>query len=43
MVFLDAKHRYRSLKTTLKAEISEDARATLCNDTSRPADVFQVT
>ena len=34
--FLGASDPYKSLKTTLKAEINEDARATLNSDTSRP-------
>ena len=34
--FLGANDPYRSLKTTLKAEIDADAWATLHNDTSRP-------
>ena len=36
--FLGANDPYRSLKTTLKAEINEDAWATLNSDTSRPFD-----
>ena len=34
--FLGANDPYKSLKTTLKAEIDEDAWATLRSDTSRP-------
>jgi adenine-specific DNA-methyltransferase len=34
--FLGANDPYRALKTTLKAEINEDAWATLKSDTSRP-------
>ena len=34
--FLGANDPYKVLKTTLKAEINEDAWATLNNDTSRP-------
>ena len=34
--FLGANDPYKSLKTTLKAEINEDAWATLHSDTSRP-------
>ncbi len=34
--FLGANDPYKALKTTLKAEIDEDAWATLHNDTSRP-------
>ena len=34
--FLGANDPYRALKTTLKAEIDEDAWATLHSDTSRP-------
>ena len=34
--FLGANDPYKSLKTSLKAEINEDAWATLNNDTSRP-------
>ena len=34
--FLGASDPYRSLKTTLKAEIDPDAWATLNSDTSRP-------
>ena len=34
--FLGASNPYKSLKTTLKAEINADAWATLHNDTSRP-------
>jgi adenine-specific DNA-methyltransferase len=34
--FLGANDPYKSLKTTLKAEIDEDAWATLNSDTSRP-------
>ena len=34
--FLGASDPYKSLKTTLKAEINEDAWATLKSDTSRP-------
>jgi len=37
-IFLGANDPYRSLKTTLKAEINEDAWATLYNDASRPFD-----
>jgi adenine-specific DNA-methyltransferase len=36
--FLGASDPYKSLKTTLKAEIDEDAWATLHSDTSRPFD-----
>ena len=36
--FLGANDPYKSLKTTLKAEINEDAWATLHSDTSRPFD-----
>jgi adenine-specific DNA-methyltransferase len=36
--FLGANDPYKSLKTTLKAEINEDAWATLYSDTSRPFD-----
>ncbi|HEB86397.1 MAG TPA: site-specific DNA-methyltransferase, partial [Gammaproteobacteria bacterium] len=36
--FLGANDPYKALKTTLKAEINEDAWATLNNDTSRPFD-----
>ena len=36
--FLGASDPYKSLKTTLKAEIDEDAWATLNSDTSRPFD-----
>jgi len=36
--FLGANDPYNSLKTTLKAEINEDAWATLHSDTSRPFD-----
>src|SRR5574337_896359 len=36
--FLGANDPYKSLKTTLKAEIDEDAWATLNSDTSRPFD-----
>jgi adenine-specific DNA-methyltransferase len=36
--FLGANDPYKSLKTTLKAEINEDAWATLNRDTSRPFD-----
>jgi hypothetical protein len=36
--FLGANDPYKSLKTTLKAEIDEDAWATLNRDTSRPFD-----
>jgi len=36
--FLGASDPYKSLKTTLKAEINEDAWATLHSDTSRPFD-----
>ena len=34
--FLGANDPYKSLKTTLKAEINEDAWASLNSDTSRP-------
>lgn len=34
--FLGANDPYKALKTTLKAEINEDAWATLHSDTSRP-------
>jgi adenine-specific DNA-methyltransferase len=34
--FLGANDPYSALKTTLKAEIDEDAWATLYSDTSRP-------
>ena len=34
--FLGANNPYKSLKTTLKAEINEEAWATLNSDTSRP-------
>ena len=34
--FLGANDPYKSLKTTLKAEVNEDAWATLNSDTSRP-------
>ena len=34
--FLGANDPYKSLKTTLKAEINEDAWATLNRDTSQP-------
>ena len=34
--FLGANDPYKALKTTLKAEINEDAWATLNSDTSRP-------
>ena len=34
--FLGANDPYKALKTTLKAEINEEAWATLCSDTSRP-------
>ncbi len=34
--FLGANEPYKALKTTLKTEINEDARATLHSDTSRP-------
>ncbi|RLA41107.1 MAG: modification methylase, partial [Gammaproteobacteria bacterium] len=34
--FLGSYDPYKSLKTTLKAEINEDAWATLNSDTSRP-------
>ena len=37
-IFLGVNDPYRSLKTTLKAEINEDAWATLNSDTSRPFD-----
>jgi len=36
--FLGANDPYRALKTTLKAEINEDAWSTLNSDTSRPFD-----
>ena len=36
--FLGANDPYKSLKTTLKAEINEEAWATLHSDTSRPFD-----
>jgi adenine-specific DNA-methyltransferase len=36
--FLGANDPYKSLKTTLKAEINEGAWATLNRDTSRPFD-----
>ncbi len=36
--FLGANDPYHSLKTTLKAEINEDAWDTLSSDTSRPFD-----
>ena len=36
--FLGATDPYKALKTTLKAEINEDAWATLNSDTSRPCD-----
>ena len=36
--FLGANDPYKSLKTTLKAEINEDAWASLNSDTSRPFD-----
>ena len=36
--FLGANDPYKALKTTLKAEIDEDAWATLYSDTSRPFD-----
>jgi len=36
--FLGANNPYKALKTTLKAEINEDAWATLHSDTSRPFD-----
>ena len=36
--FLGASDPYKSLKTTLKAEIDADAWATLHSDTSRPFD-----
>jgi adenine-specific DNA-methyltransferase len=36
--FLGANDPYKALKTTLKAEINEDAWATLSSDTSRPFD-----
>ena len=36
--FLGASDPYKALKTTLKAEINEDAWATLNSDTSRPFD-----
>ena len=36
--FLGANDPYKSLKITLKAEINEDAWATLNSDTSRPFD-----
>jgi adenine-specific DNA-methyltransferase len=34
--FLGANNPYKALKTTLKAEINEDAWSTLHSDTSRP-------
>lgn len=34
--FLGANDPYKTLKTTLKAEINENARASLNSDTSRP-------
>ena len=34
--FLGANDPYKALKTTLKAEINEEAWSTLCSDTSRP-------
>ena len=37
--FLGANDPYKSLKTTLRAEIDEDAWATLHSDTSRPFDM----
>ena len=36
--FLDANDPYRSLKTTLKAEINQEAWESLHSDTSRPFD-----
>jgi adenine-specific DNA-methyltransferase len=36
--FLGANDPYKSLKTTLKAEVNEEAWATLHSDTSRPFD-----
>ena len=36
--FLGANDPYKALKTTLKAEIDEEAWATLNSDTSRPFD-----
>ena len=36
--FLGANDPYKALKTTLKAEINEEAWATLHSDTSRPFD-----
>ena len=36
--FLGANDPYKALKTTLKAEIDEDAWSTLNSDTSRPFD-----
>ena len=36
--FLGANDPYKSLKTTLKAEINQDAWSTLNSDTSRPFD-----
>ena len=38
MSFLGANDPYKSLKTTLKAEVNEEAWATLNSDTSRPFD-----
>jgi adenine-specific DNA-methyltransferase len=35
--FLGANDPYKSLKTTLKAKINEDIRATLNRDTSGPS------
>ena len=40
--FLGANDPYRALKTTLKAEINEEAWATLNSDTSRPFDKPQL-
>ena len=36
--FLGQNNPYKALKTTLKAEINEEAWETLCSDTSRPFD-----
>jgi adenine-specific DNA-methyltransferase len=36
--FLGANDPYNALKTTLKAEINQEAWSTLCSDTSRPFD-----
>lgn len=38
ILFLGANDPYKSLKSTLKAEINADAWATLSSDTSRPFD-----